>query len=151
NGKIDPLPFGEPPLAGWTVYLDMNDNDVPEPGIDDIQSTDDQGQFVFADLPAGFYRVRVVLPDHWSVTSQPALVPSSQIGGSPGNPVLIGVRLPLGSISGSVFQDVNGNGIRDDVNPQVLEPGLAGVLVYVDLNDLGYRNWNEPFTFTDAS
>ncbi len=52
--------------------------------------------------------------------------------------------LPIGSISGRVFEDYNGDG-RQAAN----EPGLAGQIVYLDLNGNGYLDPNEPQTRTN--
>jgi uncharacterized delta-60 repeat protein len=45
---------------------------------------------------------------------------------------LLNDDLPAGSISGAVFNDANGNGVRD-----IGETGAAGVTVYQDLNNNG--------------
>jgi hypothetical protein len=50
------------------------------------------------------------------------------------------------TITGTVFNDANGDGIQDNG-----ETGLAGVQVYDDLNDLGYFVSGDPTTFTDAA
>jgi hypothetical protein len=55
-------------------------------------------------------------------------------------------RLLSASISGTVFNDVNANGVRDSG-----EPALAGVRVYVDLNNLGYYKTGDPNQITSAS
>src|SRR6516164_502167 len=51
---------------------------------------------------------------------------------------------PLGSISGRVFEDYDGNGLQ---GPN--EPGLAGQIVFLDLNGNGYMDDNEPRTVTN--
>ncbi|MFP6763179.1 MAG: FG-GAP-like repeat-containing protein, partial [Planctomycetaceae bacterium] len=48
------------------------------------------------------------------------------------------VELFYGSVSGSVFDDLNGNGIRDSG-----EPGLAGASVYHDANENGFPDSDE--------
>jgi Ca2+-binding RTX toxin-like protein len=50
------------------------------------------------------------------------------------------------SISGTVFNDVNGNGARD-----AGEPGLQNRVVYIDSNKDGILDNNEPSTITDAA
>ncbi|MEZ6034242.1 MAG: hypothetical protein R3C17_14200 [Planctomycetaceae bacterium] len=50
-----------------------------------------------------------------------------------------------GSISGSLWDDADGNGVRS-----VTEAGLAGWQVYLDLNTNGIRDAGEPlFTTTE--
>jgi uncharacterized protein (DUF2141 family) len=62
-------------------------------------------------------------------------------------------RLLAGTISGRVFDDLNGNGVRE-----ANEPGLAGQIIFIDLNFNGVMTNNEPrvsssstgsFTFTN--
>jgi RHS repeat-associated protein len=50
------------------------------------------------------------------------------------------------SIEGTVFDDINGNGIKDAVN----EPGLAGQMVFVDQNGNNQRDEMESQAITDA-
>ena len=55
-------------------------------------------------------------------------------------------RTLLSSISGTVFNDLNQNGLRD-----AGEPGLGGVGIYIDYNADGKYNTGEPVTTSDAS
>ena len=48
-------------------------------------------------------------------------------------------------LAGSVFDDYNGNGIRE-----ATEIGLPNVVVYIDSNRNGVRNVGEPFKLTDS-
>jgi hypothetical protein len=61
---------------------------------------------------------------------------------TPPNPPTV----PTGSISGSVFADLNANGARDPG-----DYGLAGWLIYADLNNNNRLDPGEPFTFTDKT
>jgi len=54
------------------------------------------------------------------------------------------VTPPLGIIQGLKWNDLNGDGKID-----VGEPGLAGVIIYLDLNDDGVLGGNEPYQITD--
>jgi len=54
--------------------------------------------------------------------------------------------LGAGSISGTVFNDANNNAVRD-----VGEGGLAGVVVYLDLNQDGKLDPGEPTATTDVN
>ena len=58
NGAQD---AGEPGLSGWTVFLDSNDNNIPE-ASEQKRTTDANGAYSFADLFApATYNVREVL------------------------------------------------------------------------------------------
>ena len=50
---------------------------------------------------------------------------------------------PPASVHGAKWLDENGDGVRDEN-----EPGLAGVLIYADLNNNQMRDPGEPSTFT---
>ena len=57
NGAQD---AGEPGLSGWTVFLDSNDNNIPE-ASEQKRTTDANGAYSFADLFApATYNVREV-------------------------------------------------------------------------------------------
>jgi uncharacterized delta-60 repeat protein len=53
---------------------------------------------------------------------------------------------PAGNLSGLIYNDGNGNGSKS-----TREAGLGDVLVWVDLNNDGFQNRNEPGTYTDAA
>ena len=74
NGVRDP---SEPGLAGWTMYLDLNNNghlDATEPstltGADNpaTAETDETGQYAFTSLAPGSYAVREVPQDNFTQT-----------------------------------------------------------------------------------
>ncbi len=54
------------------------------------------------------------------------------------------VPQPISTVTGRVFGDLNGNGVRDN-----FETGLSGVEVFVDLNNSGRLDPLEPRTVTD--
>jgi uncharacterized protein (DUF2141 family) len=56
-------------------------------------------------------------------------------------------KIQLGSVSGTVFNDVNGNGKKDATT----DKGLAGWRVYVDANNNGMYDSGETFVTTDAN
>jgi hypothetical protein len=57
----------EPPLAGWTVFLDQNHNGMLDPG-EVSTTTDASGAYAFTGLPAGSYTVAEVLQNGWVQT-----------------------------------------------------------------------------------
>ncbi len=75
----------------------------------------------------GFWSVQHHTQDHWAAIGQGT------------------IGAPSGTISGSIYNDVNGNGIRD-----LNETGVSGRIVYDDTNDDGKRELYEPFAKTDS-
>jgi hypothetical protein len=59
---------GEPGLAGITIFLEANCNDRLDGGEVRV-TTDANGNYVFADLAAGSYSVREVVPAGWKQTT----------------------------------------------------------------------------------
>lgn len=68
TGTIIPA---DPPLAGWTAFIDTNDNGVLNRGEPSIL-TNSAGLFTF-NLAAGSYIVRVVKPRNWHGTTPATL------------------------------------------------------------------------------
>src|SRR5262249_33160489 len=58
------LPVSESPPAGWTVYLDLNNNGVLDPG-EPFAVTAANGTYTIGDIPLGTYTVREVPKDGW--------------------------------------------------------------------------------------
>ncbi len=107
-------------LAGWTVYLDLNNNGSLDSG-EPTAVTDSHGVYHFLGLLPGTYHVREVQQPGWTQTfpwsgSYTVVVKAGKIehGKNFGN-------FHLGSITGMKFYDQNGNG-RKDSN----ENGLQG-------------------------
>jgi Ice-binding-like/SdrD B-like domain/Domain of unknown function (DUF4214) len=66
--------IGEPGLQGWTVFLDANNNGVLDSG-ETRTTTDANGNYTFANLGPGTYRVREVGQSGWvQMTNNPAAV-----------------------------------------------------------------------------
>lgn len=107
-------------LSGWTIYIDSNANgslDSSEPST----VTDKHGAYRFSGLVAGTYIVREVGQDGWIQTapaggSYTINLKKGQIAKNKnfGN-------FKLGTISGMKYNDLNGNGRKDNG-----EVGLAG-------------------------
>lgn len=120
NGIRDP---GEPGLQGFTFFLDANDNGMLDTG-EKFTTTDVNGNYSFTNLGPGLllgmdnpdtfmglYLVREVQQNGFIQTSpNPAGI--SLLSNTPVTGVNIGnIRIPR--ITGSKFEDVNGNGIRE--------------------------------------
>jgi SdrD B-like domain len=56
-GAVGSLQPGDPPLGGWTVFLDLNHDSKLDPG-DPSTVTDASGRYTFTDVAAGTYDVR---------------------------------------------------------------------------------------------
>ncbi len=113
---------GEPGMAGVTVQLR---NSV---GLTTSTTSDASGNFSFTGLAAGPYVLSEVVPAGFVQTAPPppgtfvvTLAPGQNATG-----FLFGnhAAAVAGSISGTKFNDVNGNGVRD-----AGEAGLAGVTI----------------------
>jgi len=135
---------GEPGMPGVTVYLDLNKDGKLESG-EPTQVTNSFGSYKFSGLLAGAYRVREIPPAQYVQTAPAAkfydltLKPGANVTGK-----LFGNAHAAASISGRVFGDSNGNGVRD--------PGEVGMglwKVFVDLNKDGVLDGNDLSTTTD--
>src|SRR5207249_2276320 len=139
NGSKD---AGEPGLAGWTIFLDSNNNGVLGAGECSVL-TEGNGNYCFTNLASGTYRVREVTPAGWvRTTANPSdilLSSGSLTGVNFGNFQQI-------SISGQAFNDTNGNGSKD-----LGEPGLSGWTIFLDNNNNGTLDVGEPSTLTDVN
>jgi len=143
NGKQDP---GEPGIAGVTVYDDANNNGKLDPG--EISTvTNSSGVYTFSNLPAGAYLIRQVLP-----SGEKQTVPTNGFGNHitladgqmVANANFGDQSVTMASISGTVFDDANGNGKFDPG-----ETGIATVELYIDLDNSGKFISGDPETTTD--
>ncbi|MDB5322134.1 MAG: Cna B-type [Phycisphaerales bacterium] len=139
----------ELPLSGQTVYLDLNNNaklDLGEPWA----LTNLIGRYTLAALPAGTYTVRQVVAAGLVATfpknsaGQVVSVVTNQAVA--GRDFGAGPAPTTGSLSGTVFKDVNANGIKDTG-----EPPLAGWTVWLDTDNDGVLDTTEASVRTDTS
>jgi len=146
NGNAVP-DAGEPVLSGWTVYLDANGNGALDPG-EASTTTDAGGSYSFTNVGPGTYTVREVLPAGWTQTT-PSPTITAQSGTNVSN-VTFGDFQNV-SISGTIFNDSNGNGVQD-----AGEGGLSGWKVQL-LNSAGTvvatatTDANGNYSFTNLS
>ena len=152
--------FVEPTIEGFTIYLDLNQNgrlDQNEP----TQITDADGNYRFTGLAAGTYQVREIQQsgfeqtfpfaqettlDDGSTIILPGFHTVTVIEGEVSENFNFGNKLLTGEIRGVKWEDLNGDGIFDDD-----EPNLEGVTVYLDLNQNGRIDINEPNQQTDEN
>ena len=149
NQSFSNLTFGNFPLPGsiaGTKFNDANGNgllDTGEAGVPGITislfagsdatgtplataTTDAGGAFSFGNLVAGTYALTETLPAGYEQTT-PGGNGVLVVSLAPGQSItdaLFGNRLETGTITGTKFNDVNGNGVRDPG-----ENGLAGVTI----------------------
>src|SRR5262249_7509866 len=119
SGLIDP---GEPALAGWVVFLDGNRNGIPD-GTEPQVTTDASGSYAFGGLGPGTYAIQQVLKPGYSAETATRTV-NVQSGVTTTGVDL--ADLQVASISGTVFQDTNGDGVR-----QSGEAGIPGITVFL--------------------
>ena len=113
NGVRDP---GETGLAGVALQVDLlNDNTIELNAATDID-----GNFSIVGLPDGAHSLHVIPPTGTSPVGAAAAVPFTIASGADVALQPIGLQ-PNGDVSGTVFNDLNNNGERDEG-----EPGLAG-------------------------
>ncbi len=133
-------------LADWTVFLDLNldgQQDATEP----TATADAAGAYAFSRVPIGNYQVTLVRHEGWipSEGSSSSILTSLAIGGV--NTVDFYNLVPVvGSVSGTVWSDVNSNGVQD-----ATESGLAAWQVYADLNGNSVQEATEPQAISNAS
>ncbi len=152
----------EPLLAGWTIYVDENNDGQFNPGepsavtaSDDPETPENElGTYTINGVQYGDQRIREVSQAGWTVT-----YPDSYYFGNGGTHFLFvfngqdveeidfGNFFPAveTTISGTKWNDLNANYDRDPG-----EEGLAGWTIYADLNANGVLNVNEPQDVTDA-
>jgi hypothetical protein len=115
------------PVEGWTVNLLDGASQIVA-----TTTTNANGDYVFAELDAGTYRLELLPPDGWRQTAAPnegkpfTLSPGDLLDG------LDFTAAQLGQINGGLYDDLNGDGQRDPG-----EPGRAGATVYLDFDENG--------------
>jgi large repetitive protein len=136
---------GEPGLAGFVIYADMNGNGVLDPN-EPSATTRRDGSYSL-NVPPGTYLIREQQRDGWRQTfprngeGQLVTVGLGQVVTG----VDFGNTEEMVGVQGVVWQDLNGDGVRD-----AGEPGMANVFVWADLNGDGRVSLGEPSTHTNT-
>jgi hypothetical protein len=136
---------GEAGFSGVRVYVDADNDGIFDSGEKNVL-TDSGGNYRFAGLLPGTYRIRRVIPSGWRSSSPSAGYHSVTIQ--------VGVNTTgknfgltqTSIVSGSVFNDANNNALRDSG-----EAGLSGWRVYVDANRNGVLDAGERSVLTNSS
>jgi hypothetical protein len=134
----------EPGLAGITIFLDQNNNGLPDDGPQFVTTTDKDGNWKFNNLTPGFYHVREVVPANGGSQTTPAmdiqLGPNETFSCAPvGNSQFYDLYVKK-------FQDDNRDGIQNNG-----EPNLPNVPFILDLNGNQKQDPGEPLASTDAN
>lgn len=142
NGAFD---GSDVPLSNQTVFVDVNNDGLPEAGIDEITSTDSSGLYNLT-VPPGTFNIRLVpatglVLEGSSTGLQPVTITDFQFVSGKDF-----AEYPAASVSGSVFSDVNSNGIQDSG-----EVGVGNRTVYADINNNGVLDAADVSTTTDLA
>jgi protocatechuate 3,4-dioxygenase beta subunit len=136
------LTTGEPALAGWTIFIDANNNGTLE-ATEPSTVTNATGAYAFSNLTPGNYTIREVQQAGWvQTTVNPA--PVGVTGG--GN--IAGINFgnnQSGTITGIKFNDNNGNALFD-----AGETPLQGWTIFADGNANDILDAGEGVAVTDA-
>ncbi len=152
---IDPatgLPT-EQGLVDWTVYIDSDTDGVLD-ATELTATTDANGNYYFVSVLAGSHLVREVLPSNWSASPGYAAQQTVSVtaGEKTNNVDFANFTVLNGSIRGSVWNDVNRDGVRNSSPSGVFsDPGLAGWTVYLDMNRSRTLDTGEPTALTDVN
>jgi len=135
----------EPALEAWDVFVDLDLDGRWSPG-EPSDVTDALGKWEFLGLPDGSYRVREVPQEDWQQTHGGSghfvnLGPGQAVGD-----VNFGNHDQHTSVSGFVWEDLDGDGQWDNG-----ESELQGWRVFVDFNLDGELTSDERWTVTNAS
>jgi hypothetical protein len=129
---------GEPTLAGWTIYLEQQEKNGSDWLPVGSTLTDANGQYTFAGLAEGHYRVYEVVPPGWEQTyptnnagmhnlvisnGQPSWADQDfgNLGTATATPTVTPTQSGNGMLSVVKFDDRNGNGLRDEGEPGVAD------------------------------
>lgn len=107
------------------VWADLNNNGQFEQDSEYFTVSNPDGTYELS-VPAGTYTVRQGLPEFYRFTTQDAYTVTIGAGTTVGG-INFGNILANPQITGTKFNDVNGNGQRDEG-----EEGIAGVWIYID-------------------
>ncbi|MCA9175933.1 MAG: tandem-95 repeat protein [Planctomycetales bacterium] len=133
----------ESPLAGRTVYVDLNNNGALDAG-EPQRVTGVDGAYAFENIRAASYRVTEMIPDGWM--SATGFAASRTVNVFVGSSIVTDFNdfIPVnGAIHGVVFNDLDGDGAIS-----AGEPTLADWQLYLDLNANGTLDAGEPSAVT---
>ena len=142
--------FIDPVLSGWSVFVDLNRNSVFDTG-EPSTTTGANGRYFFGNLQVGTYLVQELLPTGWELAPtftdvHSVIVNSGLTTNAPDFANVDATAFAPGSIAGDVWDDKNGNGVRE-----AADTGMVGWSVYIDANSNGSYDTGEVQTTTGAT
>jgi hypothetical protein len=138
NGTRD---SGDNGVANVKVFVDANHSGSFDTG--ELNAvTNSSGVYTIANVPLGAASLLEVLPSGFRATTARPVALTVGPSTSTAN---FGISQTV-VISGNVFNDANGNKIKDSG-----EAGQSGVVVYLDLNNNGVLDFLDAKTTTDSS
>lgn len=143
NGVKDPE---EPALEGWSVFVDLDRDEIHDPG-EPIEITDIDGEAFITGLAEDTYDLVQVLQPGWMPAPGYDVLDRVHVqDGEVAEVLFLNVPASNGSIEGDVWNDINGDGVRD-----AEDTGLAGWTVFLDSNTNGTLDAGETSVLTDAN
>jgi len=137
-------------ISGRTVYIDADNDSILDAG-EKSTTTNASGLYTLSSLSAGTYKVREVIPSGWTQTSPTnnfgqtvTLTTGQTVTGK--NFLVKQNTTSAGSISGFVYNDLDGDGVKDSN-----ESGVSGRTVFIDLDNDSALDANEKSATTNAS
>ncbi|WP_417746389.1 tail fiber protein [Rosistilla oblonga] len=124
---------------GANVTLDLQDIGSSESNIGDVYT------IIANDAEDAISGSFAGLRDNAVIATGVGVYHQISYAGGDGNDVTL-TRVEVGTIGDLVWNDLDGDGIRD-----AGEPGLTGVTVYIDSNSNGTRDGGEPSEVTDSN
>jgi hypothetical protein len=138
---------GENGIAGWTVYLDLDNDGVLDAGEPSAVTAANGTYLLRGVFGPGTFNVRTVIQSTFRQTfpaSSAAQSVTLATKTSIVSAVNFGVQELPGQIHGRKWNDLNGDGVMDPG-----EPGIQGVVIYVDMNNDVKIGIGEPAAVTD--
>lgn len=125
------------------LFLDLNNDGVRQNNEALTSSSPRSGNYAFLNVNPGTYVVRQVPPDGFRQTLPKRYYTANVVANQTVSGLIFG-DTTLGYLSGSVFNDLNANGVQNGG-----EAGLAGWKVWLDTNGDGRIQRHEPRAYTD--
>jgi protocatechuate 3,4-dioxygenase beta subunit len=143
NGAKD---SGEPALAGFTFWVDYDNDNTREAGEPEGTSAAD-GTWTIAGVRAGSWTVREAPNGAYSCTMPSPCSYSLTLGSNGSSTGHVFGNFVVRSVSGVVFRD----GDTDGLDREAGEPGLAGWTVYYDSDNDSVKDAGEPVSVTNSN
>jgi len=136
---------GEPGIPNWEVFIDLNENGIRGPQ-EPVAITDADGNYSFELYASADLEIGETREPGTSQTSPPnndtqTVMINQNLDDISG--VDFGIRADDVQTQGFKFNDLDGDGRRDDD-----EPGVPGFWIYVDYDDDGRLDLGEPTSIT---